>query len=91
MVRDGTWNEALASLLDEYVYALRGAEIARAAAAERPFATHPISGRSYAHPGMQAVDREVKRAMELADALLLNRPRPVDDLFGELDNQISER
>jgi hypothetical protein len=85
MVREGSWNLVIAPLLDEYVWALVGAEIARAAARGKPFATHPVTGRSYAHPGMPAVDREVKRAMELADQLELNKPRNLPSEFAWLD------
>ena len=86
MVRDGTWNLAIGPLLDEYVWALVGAERARAEASKKPFATHPVSGRSYAHPGIQAVDREVKRAMELAEALKLTKPRALPGAFDALDD-----
>jgi hypothetical protein len=82
--------EHLASHLEplarEYVAALESAALLRAEAQAEPFSTLK-SGRTLIHPGFEAADRDARRAIQLAKALELNKPRPAReaDVFAGLD------
>lgn len=83
--------EHLSGLGDEYVNALRTGDMLRVEASKEPFVTLK-SGRVVAHPGHEAADRELRRAIQLAKAIgLPGKPREGrasvdDDPFAHLDN-----
>jgi hypothetical protein len=70
---------------DQYVEAFRAGAKAREMAEANPFATLK-SGRVVANPMWEVHDREVRRGIQLAKVLELNKPRPakVSDPFEAL-------
>lgn len=90
----GSWSLAVRPLLDEYIAALRMADVARLAAGSREFVEG--EARTFAHPGIMLADRESRRALMLADALGLT-PRAAEsadaaaDPFAELDELAPRR
>jgi hypothetical protein len=85
---DGSWSDALAPLADEYAHAARLTQQFRARARRQPFSTSSKTGRTFAHPGHAAADRESRRMMMLARVLGVTRPRRVGsatDTFAELE------
>lgn len=66
----GTWKWEQRPLLDEYVFALREAVTAREMAQEDPY--HETDKQLlHPHPGFQQADRATRRAVVLADTILL--------------------
>ena len=65
-----TWAWEQRPLLDEYVFALREAFTARTLAEEDPY-HETDKGLLHPHPGFAQADRAARRALVLADALLL--------------------
>lgn len=66
----GTWQREQKPLLDEYVYALCEAASERSAAEASPY-HETDKGLLHPHPGFQVADRATRRALQLADSLLL--------------------
>lgn len=79
----GTWSAEQKPLLDEYVLALKEVADAREAAAGEPYKTS-VHQLLHAHPGWQQADRSLKRALALAEVLVLT-PKAQDALLGEDD------
>ena len=69
MERCGLWNPALEPLLDDYVGALARAETHRTAADAAPVSANESTGVQHGHPGFAIADREMRRAVDLADEL----------------------
>ena len=69
--RQGTWTPDQKPLLDDYVFAVRQSVEHQQLAEEAPF-TVTEQGRVYAHPGFALADQAAKRAVLLADSLILS-------------------
>ncbi len=69
MERCGLWNPALEPLLDDYVGALARAEAHRTAADAAPVSANENTGVQHGHPSFAIADREMRRAVDLADEL----------------------
>lgn len=70
MKEQGTWAWEQRPLLDEYVAALMEAETARAQAESAPY-HETDKGLLHPHPGFQQADRAARRAVVLAETLVL--------------------
>lgn len=69
--RQGTWTPDQKPLLDDYVLAVRQSVEHQKVAEADPF-TVTEQGRVYAHPGFALADQAAKRAVLLADTLILS-------------------
>lgn len=70
MREQGTWADEQGPLLDEYVLALREAAVARGAAEADPY-HETEKGLLHPHPGFAIADRAARRAVVLAEQLVL--------------------
>jgi hypothetical protein len=86
---DAEGNPHLAQLGIEYVEAMRSGARLRELAEEKPFSVLK-SGRIVSNPLWEAADRDIRRGIQLAKALELNRPRPAReaDPFARLDAEL---
>jgi hypothetical protein len=67
--RLGSWSEPLRPLLDSYVIALRTAAEHRLLAERKPVERNRESGLSHMHAGFPSADRELRRAVLIANEL----------------------
>ena len=70
MREQGTWADEQGPLLDEYVLALREAKVARDLADADPY-HETEKGLLHPHPGFAQADRAARRAVVLAEQLVL--------------------